>query len=1102
MGGPSTVLVLTPRTSGFYYGDVLSGITRQVAAQGGQVVVVQTTDAGSGQSPAVPAVTSLAQVAWGRADGAVVLTPAPREDQLRRLQAQGTPLTLTGSPMPGLDAPLATPDNDGGTHAAVEHLLGHGHRRIAFVGDLEHPHVRERYAAFHDTLLAHGVQPEPEDLHAAQGPDQRGGEVAAQSLLRQMAGPRPPTAVFAATDRNAIGLLRQMAAHRVRVPEDLAVIGFDDIEEGRFSRPPLTTVGQSFAVVGQLAARMTLAQIRGEPSGTSLVTPEARVVRRTSCGCPPEHDAPTLPTPEAVQRAGLAELISRAVETGLAPTTELLTDILRPLADAVSDPEVLELIETELTSYLAGQERSCPPGPGAAALALLRRRTRLALSRLRSATYVQRIGRLQATVTEQQAVSMAMLARGGAGSLSWLANTHVRAGVFARWDTDTLVVEGVHDPEAVLSGIDIGQRMRPELFPPQRLVEAARLDRFEVPVVIPVRAHRHDWGVLAVLGYLDTRNEQSTYDLWAAQLCTVYDQLALAEAVRTTEQRAAAVAVAMREGLWEWNLADRVTLNDRCAELLDAPAELTRAELLARVHPDDRGRLSDALQAARDGDEAREVELRMLTGSTARWMLCRAVALHAVSGTKLVGSVTDIHQRKQLEQQLRHHALYDEATGLPNRRLFLQRLDASVRRCQESDTPFAVLFLDLDRFKLVNDSLGHQAGDRLLRAVGERLTRVLRTGDTAARLGGDEFAVLLDNVPPDRVPDVARRVHACLADPVAIDGSLLWVTASVGIALGRPDYDGATQVLRDADSAMYEAKSAEPGTVAVFEEGMRRRAVARLRLEAQIQRAFEAREFEVHYQPIVRLDGGPVTRFEGLVRWRHPDRGLVPPDEFLPLMEETGAVVRLGQWVVDQACAQMATWRDAGLGEVDIAVNMSDREFWHAGLVEHVAATLSRYGVRPGALTLEITEGVIMHRPARALELLGELHRLGVRLHVDDFGAGKSSLQTLHRYPVDALKIDRSFVAELVDAPRSMELVRAIVAMGTALHLDVIAEGIETQAQCDLLVAMGCSLGQGYLFARAAPADAAARLVGQPATALVAAQAERDRVIAEGQPSS
>ncbi|HEX2026983.1 MAG TPA: EAL domain-containing protein [Nitriliruptorales bacterium] len=439
-----------------------------------------------------------------------------------------------------------------------------------------------------------------------------------------------------------------------------------------------------------------------------------------------------------------------------------------------------------------------------------------------------------------------------------------------------------------------------------------------------------------------------------------------------------------------------------------------------------------------------------------------------------VWSFRDVTARTQAEAQLAHQALHDPLTGLPNRALFHDRLDHALASATRREERPALLFLDLDNFKAINDTLGHAAGDQLLLEVAARLQSCLRPTDTVARFGGDEFAVLLeDSQPRETAREVAGRIHDTLREPVRVMWKEVVVEVSIGIADAHEGGVGAEELMRNADVAMYAAKARGSGNTVVFEPDMHAAIVARVRLEEDLKRALEYNQLVVHYQPTMSLDTGTLTGFEALVRWQHPTRGLVPPDEFIPLAEETGVIVPLGRWVLTQACRQAKSWQDRfpAAARLSMSVNLSPRQFLHPQLVEEVAAVLRETGLEPGSLILEITEGMMMEDADGTVATLHDLKRLGVRISVDDFGTGYSSLGYLRRFPVDILKIDRSFISDVAGGPEASGLTHAIVKMGNALGLVTLAEGIEKVEQLNILGRLGCRLGQGFYFGRPLPLE-------------------------------
>jgi diguanylate cyclase (GGDEF)-like protein len=428
-----------------------------------------------------------------------------------------------------------------------------------------------------------------------------------------------------------------------------------------------------------------------------------------------------------------------------------------------------------------------------------------------------------------------------------------------------------------------------------------------------------------------------------------------------------------------------------------------------------------------------------------------------------------------------HRVLHDPLTDLPNRTLFFDRLELALARLRRNQASIAVLFIDLDDFKVVNDSLGHGAGDKLLVELGERLRDAMRPSDTIARFGGDEFVVLCEDIAEARdAVVVAQRIVAATALPFALEGRDMYVTTSVGVALAIDAGATPETLLRDADAAMYRAKERGPGRVEVFDEAMRARIMERLELENGLRRALHNDELRVYYQPEMSLSDSRMVAVEALVRWEHPERGLLEPAEFVPLAEQTGMIVEIGAWVLNEACRQVAAWRAAG-SDLGVAVNVSPRQLAQPDIVETVRAALETSGLPAEALCLEVTESCVMRDPEAALATLSLVKDLGVKLALDDFGVGFSSLAQLKEMlPLHALKVDRSFITGIADDDRSSAIVAAVVMLATTLGVTAIAEGVETAAQAAQARALGCDLSQGFFFTEPEPAETlAARFGGQ-----------------------
>ncbi len=554
------------------------------------------------------------------------------------------------------------------------------------------------------------------------------------------------------------------------------------------------------------------------------------------------------------------------------------------------------------------------------------------------------------------------------------------------------------------------------------------------------------------------------------------------EALRASEERYALAARGSNDGLWDWNLkSNEVYFSIRWKSMLgleDSEVGNSPEEWLNRVHPEDIERVKAQIAAHLEGLTPHfESEHRMLhRDGTYRWVLSRGIAIRGADGkaSRMAGSETDISGHKLAEKKLLHDAFHDELTGLPNRALFIDRLGFSIGRTkQPGNYSFVVLFLDVDRFKIVNDSLGHKTGDKLLIAIARRLKGCLRSGATVARFGGDEFAILLDDV--QNVSDathVAARIQQKLAAPFNLSGQEVFVTASIGIAPSAAECERPEDVLHNADMAMYHAKARGKACYERFDVDMRASAVARLQLEAQLRRAAQRREFQLYFQPIVSLEGGAVTGAEALVRWQHPQRGLICPAEFIPLAEETGLIVPIGEWVLRTACAQAQVWHAAGHSDLRVTVNFSARQFEHPNLAALIRTVLKETGLAASALELEITESIAMKDIGFSGAILTELSAHGIHISIDDFGTGSSSLRYLKRYPIDTLKIDQTFVRDLASDVSDAAITAAMVAMAHTLELNVIAEGVETEQQLAFLRSRQCDEMQGYLFSPPVPAEA------------------------------
>jgi diguanylate cyclase (GGDEF)-like protein/PAS domain S-box-containing protein len=656
-----------------------------------------------------------------------------------------------------------------------------------------------------------------------------------------------------------------------------------------------------------------------------------------------------------------------------------------------------------------------------------------------------------------------------------LAEGGVQALEFIEKQVFDLVLLDVMMPE--ISGLETLRRLRETHGPA------------DLPVIMVTAKDQSEDVVEAFrLGANDYVTKPVDIPVALARIATQVSHKRAQAALRESETRYALAARGANDGLWDWDMqSDQVYYSPRWKSILgyeENEVGPEPREWFDRIHPEDLPRVQAGVAAHRQGFTVHfENEHRMLhKDNSYRWVLTRGLAVRGRDGRclRMAGSLTDITQDKAV----------DPLTSLPNRVLFMDRLERVLERSKrDAGLQFAVLFLDLNRFKVINDSLGHLAGDQLLSAVARRLEACLRGSDTVARLqgsttlarlGGDEFTILLEDIRDvQNAIRVAKRIQQELAIPFCPNGTEVVTSASIGITMGPAGYTQPDELLRDADAAMYAAKATGKGSFEVFDADMRQRAIDRLQLETDMRHGIEHGEFCLHYQPILSLSPHRVVGFEALVRWQHPQRGLMSPDDFIPIAEETGLIVPLGSWVLREACRQMSEWHTKYLSEppVCVNVNLSSKQFLRPDLAAEVENLLKETALSPGCLKLEITESAIMHDAEAASKILDRLRTLGVQVCIDDFGTGYSSLNYLQRFTVDTLKIDRSFVKHIGETHENRRLVESIVDLAHNLSIKVVAEGVETEDQREQLKELQCEFGQGFLFSKPIDGAMAERLL-------------------------
>lgn len=559
-------------------------------------------------------------------------------------------------------------------------------------------------------------------------------------------------------------------------------------------------------------------------------------------------------------------------------------------------------------------------------------------------------------------------------------------------------------------------------------------------------------------------------------------------ALQSSEAQYRRIVETAAEGIWMLDAQDRTSfVNAQMAEMLGyTPEEMRGKSLFDFIDPVSHPLVTEKLAKRRIGEEERhDFCFRRRDGQTL-WALISTSALFNDAGDYLgaLGMLTDITDRKQAEAQLEHFAFYDALTDLPNRAYFFDRLQESINHYHSNPAAsFAVLFLDLDSFKMVNDGLGHTVGDHLLVAIARRLRHCLASDQLLARLGGDEFTVLLPHLEEEgEAIAIAQCIHDAFLPPFTIDHHTIFSNVSIGIACAHPNYHHPEELLRDADTAMYQAKAGGKGHYAVFNYAMHSSAVERLQLETNLRWAIEQSQFQLYYQPIIHLATGKLSGFEALIRWHHPEKGWIPPSQFIPVAEETRLILDIGAWVIAEACHQLQAWQQQWGPDLNLTmnINLSAKQFAQPELLTQIDAMLQRTHIDPRCLKFEITESAIMGQAQAAQETLQAMKSRGIQLSIDDFGTGYSSLSYLHHFPVDTLKVDRSFLQSIGTQGGEAEIVKTIIALAHNLGMKVVAEGVETAAQIHYLRTLGCEFGQGYFFAHPLTAAAATVLLNNP----------------------
>ncbi len=668
----------------------------------------------------------------------------------------------------------------------------------------------------------------------------------------------------------------------------------------------------------------------------------------------------------------------------------------------------------------------------------------------------------------------------------------------------------VKEAENGVEALSVFKRVSPDIV--MLDVKMPKMDGFTACSRLRQLPGGYDVSIVMVTGLDDVKSIQRAYDAGATDFITkpvnwpilnhrVRYLLRAREAfrgLRRSEARLTQAQRIARLGNWDWNIVDnKLYWSDEIYNIFGLEPHAfgrTYEAFLELVHPEDRGYVENAVDKALHANKPYSIDHRIiLPDGTERTVHKQAQVIFDETGKpfSMHGIIQDITEHKKAEAKIRFLAYYDVLTGLPNRRLFKEYSIQAIRMAQRNRSKVAILYLDLDNFKRINDTLGHNVGDKLLQKISENMMAVIRTSDVVARidivartdsenrpvtsisrLGGDEFTILLPGLTEIKhAVLVAKRIIKCLGLPVKVAGHELYVTGSIGIAIYPDDGEDLDTLLKNADTAMYHAKDAGRNNFQFYAKHMNELTLARLNMEAELKKALERNEFIVYYQPQVEVTTSTIVGVEALIRWEHPKMGLVSPTEFIPITEETGLIILIGEWVLRTACAQVAAWHKAGFNPLRIGVNLSSYQFKQGDIVKSLKNVLAATGLDPQYLELELTESIIMQDTEETIATLWKLKEMGLNLSIDDFGTGYSSMNYLKRFPLDTLKIDRSFIKDIMTDPNDSAITKAIIGLAKGLGLTTIAEGVETEEQLTFLRKQGCDQIQGYFISRPLPAE-------------------------------
>lgn len=1005
MNGRYRINLLIPFLDGEYYGNIFTTLHSEAVKRESTLFTIQAL--ATIENPTAFDY----QIGTEVTDGWLLLTNPhsvlPSSTKfLEGIKSSGKPVITVGYKEDVIDCHAVVVDNRQAIKDAIFHLIKeHGHRRIGFIGGTEHVDLIERFEGYKEALHECGI-PFDEELYVQTDDSLRvGGEYAAETLLKRGVD---FTAVVAATDLNAMGLITRLQDKGYDVPGDIAVIGFDDIPASKTFNPPLTTIYQPIADLARVSIDLLYQQIAGEKleSGTTYIP--TKFEGRASCGC--AHESEQMP---------------------------------------------LELMQEKLVQTEANVNH------------LIRSHN-------------------------QFATNWASAARGELFDFSKMFTGMCHWGCLAMWDTSNdhkhLVITQSFSKDGEPAP-PVGLRIPIEQFPLETWLPKMGEDEFVR--VQSIRSDREDLGFIVLVGPVDKLALISEVDVTRISCnisvtALVRDQLF--NQVRSIADQLEIVSRTTNDGIWDWDLkSNTIHWSTRTHDMINSIGETLTDEpdsLFRLIHPEDFFHMREEFKKHIEHGSPLKVEFRIQSKHTddELWLYAAGDSILDQNGNKvrIIGSLTNISGKKEAERQITHLAFHDFLTGLPNRQMLKDHFQKCIIEAKKHNHMIGLMLIDLDRFKIINDTLGHHMGDKLLQEVANMLDKLVQAQSPAskavrhralvARLGGDEFIVLLTGVKAvSQLQDVADQMIERFQKPFQVEHLELFTTASIGISVYPENGEDLNMLTQCADIAMYKAKENGKNRSEIYNESTNSLTFERLTMENELRKALEREEFELHYQPQIDLETNEIYGFEALVRWRNPEHGLIAPNDFIPLAEDSMLIIPIGQWVLQEACEQKKKWIEQGIPPTVVSVNISASQLQQNDFVEMVKMVLEETELPSHCLCLEITETTAIMNWSNSINKLKELSELGIQIAIDDFGTGYSSLSMLKHLPITNVKIDSSFVRDMVINPDDAAIATAVISLARKLGLTVIAEGVETEDQRQLLMKERCHCIQGYIVSKPLP---------------------------------